>query len=352
VQIKYLNPKRQQVENEKTRGMFMYHPKLDEKETHLRYGTFMEFQEYLTEKQILFNQGRNYGQIVFLAGGAGSGKGFATSNFLEAKKFKIRDVDEWKKAFMELDRISKNKQYKDSKGRRLGDLDLRNPDHVGSLHMAVKKLKIKVKTLDLLLKDLNARHLPNILFDITLKEMDDISEVLPALRGVGYSSRDVHIVWVLANYHVAVQANMDRERVVPDDILLQTHEGAVNTMYDLIRRKGVYGIDGAIHVILNNRENTVYWERPDGTETNVIKDFTYLTLKKEGQRFFDEDEVNQQVFDWIKDNVPKSGKTAHLWGDIGRGTDDEDIVTGTSAADIDWEGDMETTRGSWSIGRR
>jgi len=75
-------------------------------------------------------------------------------------------------------------------------------------------------------------------------------------------------------------------------------------------------------------------------------------LKKEGQRFFDEEEVNQQILDWIKDNVPKSGSTAHLWGEIGRGTDDEDIVTGTSAKDIDWEGDMETTRGSWSIGRR
>ena len=315
----------------------MFHPKLDEKETYLRYWTFLEFQEYLTEKPILFTQGRNYGQVVFLAGGAGSGKGFATKNFLEAKKFKIRDVDEWKKAFMELDRLSTNKKYTDKKGRRLGDLDLRNPDHVGALHMAVKKLGIKSKTLDLLLKDLDARHLPNILFDITLKEMEDISEVLPQLRSVGYGSRDVHIVWVLANYHVAVQANKDRERVVPDDILLQTHEGAVNTMYDIIRRKGVYGIDGAIHVILNNRENTIFWEKPDGTKTNVIKDFTYLTLKMEGQKFFDEDEVNQQILDWIKDNVPKSGSTAHLWGETG--------------TDIDWEGDMETTRGSWSIDR-
>ena len=33
----------------------------------------------------------------FLAGGAGSGKGFAIANFMEKEKFKIRDVDEWKK---------------------------------------------------------------------------------------------------------------------------------------------------------------------------------------------------------------------------------------------------------------
>ena len=58
--------------------------------------------EQLNEKLILFNQGKKYGQVVFMAGGAGSGKGFAISNFMEKEKFKIRDVDEWKKAFQTL----------------------------------------------------------------------------------------------------------------------------------------------------------------------------------------------------------------------------------------------------------
>ena len=45
----------------------------------------------LEEKLILFNGGKNYGQVVFMAGGAGSGKGFAIKNFLEGNKFKIRE---------------------------------------------------------------------------------------------------------------------------------------------------------------------------------------------------------------------------------------------------------------------
>ena len=32
----------------------------------------------LAEKLIMFNQGKKYGQVVFMAGGAGSGKGFAS----------------------------------------------------------------------------------------------------------------------------------------------------------------------------------------------------------------------------------------------------------------------------------
>ena len=55
--------------------------------------SMLSFRQYLEEKLIMYNQGKRYGQIVFLAGGAGSGKGFAIKNFMEGEKFKIRDVD-------------------------------------------------------------------------------------------------------------------------------------------------------------------------------------------------------------------------------------------------------------------
>ena len=108
-------------------------------------------QEQIDEKLIMFNQGKKYGKEVFLAGGAGSGKGFATKNFMEGEKFKIRDVDEWKKAFMAISKLQRdatdwegniNPKYFDSKGRLLGDLDLRNPEHVFALHMEVKNIGV------------------------------------------------------------------------------------------------------------------------------------------------------------------------------------------------------------------
>jgi len=296
----------------------------------------------LNEKLIMFNQGKRYGQIVFMAGGAGSGKGFASKKFMEIDKFKVRDVDEWKKAFMAMSTDPRFRDYgavvyRNAKGKvtavdvdyeggaivkdrdagtgiRLGDLDLKNPEHVFILHLAIKEMGIKHKTLDLLLSDLKQDYLPNILFDVTLKDIDDITDVLPTLLEVGYESRNIHIVWVLTNYHVAVSANKDRERVVPDDILLKTHEGAANTMYDLIKANGVRGLDGSVHVILNNRDQTIFWERPDGTKTDTVKGFTYLTLKKEGQKFYDQNEVNTQLLDWIKDNIPRTKQTAHMWG--------------------------------------
>ena len=75
--------------------------------------------QLLDEKLIMFNQGKNYGQVVFMAGGAGSGKGFAQSKFMEKNKFKVRDVDEWKKAFLKIGefwtRIARHKRHFEKK---------------------------------------------------------------------------------------------------------------------------------------------------------------------------------------------------------------------------------------------
>ena len=71
----------------------------------------------LLEKQIIIGKGKKYGQIVFMAGGSGSGKGFAVNNFMEGDKFKVRDVDQWKKAFLILAQTKKKyKEYQCSMG--------------------------------------------------------------------------------------------------------------------------------------------------------------------------------------------------------------------------------------------
>lgn len=266
----------------------------------------------LQEKLIMFNQGKKYGQIVFLAGGAGSGKGFAIGQFLDSSNYKIRDVDAWKVAFLKL---AKTKE----KYAELRDLDLRNGKDVFKLHMFVKDLGIKEKSLDLLLKDVSQDTLPNIIFDITLKDIEDITDVLPQLESVGYQARDIHLVWVLTNYAVAVKNNAGRERVVPDNILLQTHVGAAKTMHQIVTGSIPRGLDGKVAVILNNRENTIPFLGKDGkplkTQSGelIVKDFTYLTVKKEGQRPVDNKDLQMQVYQWMKDNVPKTKDTGELF---------------------------------------
>ena len=250
-------------------------------------------EEYLEEKLILFNQGKKYGQIVFLAGGAGSGKGFAIKNFIEKEKFKIRDVDEWKTSFLKLSELTD--KYPDIKG-----LDLKNPQDVFRLHKFVAELNIKEKSLANLLKDLKETHLPNIIFDITLKDMTDLVNITNKLVAVGYNPKDIHIVWVLTDYQVAIKANQARDRVVPNDIMFQTHTGAAKSMWNIIHGAYPTNVDGSIYVILNNRENTVYYDE----KKTVIKDFTYITVKSPGKSITTDADVKKQLFDWIYKNTP------------------------------------------------
>lgn len=282
-----------------------------------------EFQQ-LDEKLIMYNQGKRYGQVVFLAGGAGSGKGFASKNFMESEKFKIFDVDELKKLFIKVRDLKMN---------------LKNPKDVSSLHQMVKDSGVVDKRLLKLSQSLSQARdpsrLPNLMFDVTLKEVEDIKEMMPMLTALGYESRNIHVSWVLTDYYVAVKANQERERVVPDDILLKTHVGASKTMSEIIKGKLPSGVDGGVYVILNNRENTIPYvsrskEETEGEnkrkklgdddtkalktggsmgkkkeKTIIVKDFTYVTLKKPGKGFEKDSSIQKQVFNWIKDNVPR-----------------------------------------------
>ena len=323
----------------------------------------------------MFNQGKKYGQIVFMAGGAGSGKGFAQEYFMEKNKFKVRDVDEWKRLFIELDKLFDRtsgkrgvKTQDNDTGRRLQDFDLSDPRDVYDLHGMLKKYNIKSRTLENVLGDLRQERsgrLPNLLFDITFKDLVDITEVTPNLINVGYEPRNIHVVWVLANYHMAVARNASRSRVVPDDILLSTHEGAFNSMYSVMKNKAnnLRDVDGDIIVILNNQEHTIFFQDDEEvtkkslktyrqtvqtpvagddnfdnarlstrvrdsklgnivpeTRKRVVKDFLYVRLKNAGQKWRKESEINQDVLEWIKDNIPRSKETMHFWSGKNPGT--------------------------------
>ena len=302
----------------------------------LKFSEYVDLKDYkatqLVEKQILYNNGAKYGQIVFLAGGAGSGKGFAVQHFMQGSEFKIRDVDELKIAFQKLDALGKfttqdlldkygdkiSERDKDlikkeliDKKLRMNQLDLKTPTHVYILHVLVRATDVKNKTLDLMLAGAEKGQLPNLIFDSTFKEVEDMTNVLPKLFEAGYEPKNIHVSWVLTNYQIAIKNNKSRARVVPEDILLATHAGAAQTVYNLVTTAMPPTVQGGIYVILNNPENTIFIVDPqtgkaykDKKGNPVIKDFKYLTLKEPGKPAKKELDVKKQLLTWIKDNVP------------------------------------------------
>lgn len=285
-------------------------------------------EDILNEKLITYGNRKPYGQIVFMAGGAGSGKGFAISNFVDSASFKIRDVDEMKKQIQILNRLGKldirsilkkygrNIKLKDldlirkieKDGYKLQNFNLKNPDHVYALHILVKAIGIKDASLEkLLLGKNNPETLPNILFDITAKDISDITSILPKLKQVGYKPENVHLTWVLTNYVTAMYNNKNRARMVPEDILLKTHEGASNTIWGIITKALPKGMNGRVDVILNNPEHTVFFKDANGKTINGnVKGFLSLPLKKEKGGIYAEKVWKDKLFNWVKSNAPES----------------------------------------------
>ena len=323
--------------------------------------------EQLDEKLITFSNRKPYGQIVFMAGGAGSGKGFAINNFIDAAGFKVRDVDEMKTAVAKLDKLGKfsidawykkygnklsDKPGKDGglspkahieefvlgKGMTIADIadvnhkdkGLKNPNNVASLHYIVDAMGLKDKwVINMLSGKTNKETLPNLLFDITAKKVNSITEVVKPLIDAGYDSNNIHLIWVLTKYSIAVEQNKERDRVVPADIQLDTHEGASTTIWSVLTKQLPKGINGRIDVILNNEQNTIFHRIPSlrktdakGKEDNtaignsksmkgdfgkigVVSGFLSLPIKKQGGGILPEKIWKDMLYNWIKSNAPE-----------------------------------------------
>lgn len=229
----------------------------------MKLPTFSEYRSrvlaeaILNEVQIQFNKNRDtqFGNVVILAGGAGSGKGFTLNNLIGIQG-KVFDVDELKTQAMKSKKIvdQVNKEY--GINIAYGEFDLRQAENVGALHAIIgddefeKKdgTKVRGMSLDdkkqdtflhaikkgLEQKRIDPDRLPNIIFDVTLKDMKKFHEIHTALKGLGYPVHKRHLVWIINDVEVAKSQNLSRSRVVPEHILVKTHRGANATMKEII----------------------------------------------------------------------------------------------------------------------
>lgn len=267
------------------------------------------FQEFLQEKLLIINKGAKYGQAILLAGGSGSGKSFAIHNMIEGSKFKVTDTDKIKMDILRLNNMK-------NKFPEIANLDLSNPKDTFKLHAFVKSKGWSEKFTRGLVVRQPGEELNNIIFDVTLKHIDEVYEYLDYLKQAGYKPENIHIVWVLTDYRIALKRNKSRDRIVPNDIVIRSHSGTANTMYEIMARGALpREINGGIYTILGNPESTVYWEI-DGIPSTQIKSFEYFTIKEPGKPINSSPEFQRQIYQWIMKNVPKNYITKGILADI------------------------------------
>lgn len=195
------------------------------------------FKQFLDEALITLG-GRAYpkfGNVVILAGGAGSGKGFVKDKLLGIEGMTF-DVDELKSLSMRTPKLIQ--KIKDEFGVDPSKLDLKKPDDVAMLHAIVgDELKLTSKKQQAAFTSIafaDPSRKPNIIFDVTLKDLRKLQNVTKQVRDLNYPAENIHIVWVVNDIEVAKKQNQERDRVVPVEILVNTHRGASMTMKDVV----------------------------------------------------------------------------------------------------------------------
>lgn len=270
----------------------------------------MRFNEILDEKLMTFGPSAypKFGHVVIIAGGAGSGKGFQIDKLLgiQGKTF---DVDALKKLASKAPNFAA--RVKQETGVELSGIDLRQPDNVAKIHELLADVygitKKHQATAFASIVAASPERKPNLIFDVTLKDMAKLASISRNVSQLGYSKQNVHIVWVVNDVEVAMQQNQTRDRVVPKEILMTTHEGAALTMRKILNMGDQLTeyMDGAIYISFNK----------DGPDTKLatsdrggsfLEKANYIRVKSPGQPQTSTDKLEASVYQQIQQYVPKT----------------------------------------------
>ena len=278
----------------------------------LQYEEYLSEQyEVLIEKLITFG-GQAYpkfGNIVIMAGGAGSGKGFIKDKLVGIEG-RVFDVDELKTLASKTPIIQK--RVKAEFGVELDKLaaNLKDPENVAKLHEIIgDALDLPDRRMQSFYKSIlvgSDERKPNIIFDVTLKDLRKLQNITRQVGSIGYKKENIHIVWVVNDIEVAKAQNLKRARTVPTEILVNTHRGASNTMQDILNLgKGLSKyMDGDI-VFAFNKVGVDSDVVKSGSGGMYVKDANYFYAKRKGKAPTSVKDLDTDLKRKIKSYVPK-----------------------------------------------
>jgi hypothetical protein len=211
------------------------------------------FSRYLEELYVSPHNGAKYGQVIFLVGGAGSGKSTATRKYINTTNYKILNPDDLKELLI---RAGKKgvPSFKD-----MTNVDPNTPEGSTKVHQFMRDTKIGSRKARTMVAGLvGSKNLPNLLFDRTFAFAGEFKKISQGLIKAGYKSENIHVVFVMTDVELAVKRNKTRSRSLPTEVVRGTNEGARKQFIQLFfkRAKGAVA-NGDYYIIINRGESAI-----------------------------------------------------------------------------------------------
>lgn len=265
-------------------------------------------EQSLNEKLITFG-GKAYppfGQVVIMAGGAGSGKGFVKDKLLGVEGF-VFDVDALKTIAQKTPALVK--KIKDEFGDDISTMNLKVPENVSRLHEIIgDALKLDDRKLQIVYTSIltaSPERKPNIIFDVTLKDLRKLEKISRQVRSLGYNSDNIHIVWVVNDIEIAIKQNAKRERVVSVEILINTHRGVSSTMQDILNMgKEISNYMNGEIVVAFNKVGVDSELVKSGRGGSYVKEANYFRVKQAGKPPLSVNQISDDLRKKIQSYVP------------------------------------------------
>jgi len=229
----------------------------------------IEFQEFLAEGVY----DRNIFKAFFLAGGPGSGKSWVSAKTLSGAGMKVINSDTAFEALLKKERMSL-----DFKGYTDAELVRRDEIRAKAKRMTAASLGAAIQGRLGLIIDSTGRNVPKI-------ETEQSH-----MRAIGY---DTFMVFVNTTLEVAMARNNERDRKLPDAIVIKNHK---EVQSNIGRLQNIFGTNNFI-IIDNNKKK------------EDVNPKVYKAVRKLVNR----DPQSKVAKDWIKRELAKKSGKAGFW---------------------------------------
>lgn len=272
---------------------------------------FKEYNTILREALITFGNKAypKFGQVVIMSGGSASGKGFINGNLMGIEG-KVLDVDKLKDLVIASKKLSA--KIEKETGHDIKNMNMKDPKNVSLMHSLVNDVYgISKKTEAQLFRSIamaDKSRLPNIIFDVTLKDMKKLKNISETVIRFGQEKENIHIVWVVNDVKIAIKQNSARDRVVEQSILIDTHVGAARTMNDILNAGDSLKqyMDGDIWLAFNKEGVDSYDKKivKHGKEYIINIPSTHYKIKEKGKKSKTLKQIDKDMYNKVKSYIP------------------------------------------------